>query len=116
MRVTVDLVIFSIGPGRQLQALLIERKYPPFEGNWALPGGFVLPEESLEEAARRELEEETGVTDVYLEQLFTFGDVGRDPRGRVITVAWFALIAADRRLHATTDASRAAWFSVSELP
>ena len=84
---------------------------------WAIPGGFVRTEESLESAAMRELLEETGVKNVYLEQLYTFGDPFRDPRTRVITVAYFALIPAEStKLQASTDASDAQWYSVKELP
>lgn len=108
--VTVDLVIFTLRQ-EQLQVLLVKRKHWPFEGMWALPGGFVHMDESLEEAARRELEEETGVRDVYLEQLYTFGDPDRDPRTRVITVAYFALVSSDRlKLRAATDAADVDWF------
>jgi len=114
--VTVDVVIFTIRDG-VLQALLVQRAIPPFEGRYAIPGGFVLEDEPLEDAARRELEEETGVRNVYLEQLYTFGDPGRDPRGRVITVAYFALIASDPvTLAASGDAAEAGWFPVSDLP
>jgi 8-oxo-dGTP diphosphatase len=114
--VTVDVIIFTLR-GDDLQALLVRRKHPPFEGMWAIPGGFVGIEESLEEAALRELEEETGVRDVYLEQLYTFGEVDRDPRGRVITVAYFALVPADAvHPHAGDDASEARWWSVYDLP
>src|ERR671926_1307014 len=103
--VTVDVVIFTL-QNRELHVLLVKRKHWPHEGRWALPGGFVNMDESLEQAARRELEEETGVRDIYMEQLYTFGDPKRDPRTRVITVAYFALIAADNReLRATADAS-----------
>ena len=91
--VTADVIIFTLR-NDDLQALLIKRKHPPFKEMWAIPGGFVSIDESLEEAALRELEEETGVRDVYLEQLYTFGDIGRDPRGRVVTVAYFALVPA----------------------
>jgi 8-oxo-dGTP diphosphatase len=115
VRLTVDLVIFTIRD-EKLQALLIQRAIPPFEGRWALPGGFVLTDESLESAARRELEEETGVSDVFLEQLYTFGDPGRDPRARVVTVAYYALIASDRALRAGTDASAARWWPVEAHP
>jgi 8-oxo-dGTP diphosphatase len=111
---TVDCVVFGFDEG-DLKVLLIQRAIPPFEGKWALPGGFVLPEEGLEDAARRELEEETGVGRVYLEQLFTFGDPGRDPRGRVVSVAYYALVKlSDHRIRAATDARNAAWFPVSE--
>jgi len=114
--VTVDLVIFTVRD-RMLKLLLIERGEPPFQGSWALPGGFVRKDESLDDSARRELLEETGVRDIYLEQLYTFGDPGRDPRTRVITVAYFAIIASDRQmLHASADAADAGWFSVTDLP
>jgi 8-oxo-dGTP diphosphatase len=114
--VAVDLVIFTVRD-RALKLLLIERGEPPFEGMWALPGGFVREHESLEASARRELEEETGVGGIYLEQLFTFGDPDRDPRARVITVAYFAIIASDQTvLHASADAADAGWFAVSDLP
>jgi 8-oxo-dGTP diphosphatase len=114
-RVTVDLVLFTIRDGA-LQVLLVRRKYPPFKERWALPGGFVLAREALDQAALRELREETGVTDVYLEQLYSFGAPDRDPRGRVITVAYFALVSPDRPLRASTDASDAKWFAMSDLP
>jgi 8-oxo-dGTP diphosphatase len=112
--VAVDLVIFTVRDGA-LQVLLIERGIPPFKGQWALPGGFVLDRESLEDAARRELQEETGVKDVYLEQLYTFGDADRDPRGRVISVAYFALT-PPAPLQASTDAANAAWHPVARPP
>ena len=116
VQVTVDLVIFTIREQR-LHVLLIERAVPPFAGRWALPGGFIREGETLEHAALRELQEETGVRDVYLEQLFTFGDPGRDPRGRVVTVAYYALIAADQApLVATTDARAARWWPVANHP
>jgi 8-oxo-dGTP diphosphatase len=114
--VTVDLVIFTVRDGK-LKLLLVERGEPPYEGMWALPGGFVRPNESLEETARRELAEETGVRDIYLEQLYTFGEPGRDPRARIVTVAYFAIIAADRQmLRASADAADADWFAISRLP
>ena len=116
--VTVDVVIFSI-LDEQLKVLLIKRKGWPFEGMWAIPGGFVKMDESLEAAAYRELAEETNVTrdQVYIEQLFTFGNPDRDPRTRVITVAYFALVAADQLdPQAADDAEDVAWFSVYDLP
>lgn len=115
MRVAVDIVIFTIQSGA-LKVLLIKRAAPPFAGRFAIPGGFVHEDESLEEAALRELREETGVSDVYLEQLYSFGDPDRDPRGRIITVAYFALISAGRSLQAGTDAAEANWWSMDRLP
>lgn len=116
IQVAVDLVIFTLLQ-KALHVLLVKRRSPPFAGMWALPGGFVQPEESLEEAARRELYEECGVEEVYLEQLYTFGDPGRDPRGRVITVAYFALVPAERQaLRAADDALDAAWFPAYSPP
>jgi len=114
--VTVDVVILTVRD-RRLEVLLIKRRHWPNEGMWAIPGGFVNPDESLEEAARRELEEETGVRDVYLEQLYTFGDPGRDPRGRVITVVYYALIRAEElRVRAADDAADAGWFPAYHVP
>ena len=116
VRVTVDIVIFTIHDDA-LQALLVRRGIPPFEGAWAIPGGFVLPSESLDDAARRELQEETGVEDVWLEQLYTFGEPGRDSRGRVITVAYYALISPDRAPPlAGSDAADARWWPATRLP
>ena len=114
--VTVDVVIFSLSEG-QLRVLLVQRKSPPFVGDWAIPGGFVRLTESLEDAANRKLSEETGLTDVYTEQLFTFGDVNRDPRTRVMTVAYFALVPHSAiELHPGTHESATAWFVVNKLP
>lgn len=114
-RLAVDVVIFSLR-NRALQVLLIRRRYPPFKGRWAIPGGFVHVDESLEQAARRELEEETGVRDVYLEQLYTFGEPQRDPRGRVISVAYVALVPAAVTAQAGDDAAQAGWHPVQALP
>jgi 8-oxo-dGTP diphosphatase len=114
--VTVDVVIFTLR-NRELHVLLIKRRRWPFEGCWALPGGFIEMDESLEDAARRELEEETGVRDVYLEQLYTFGNPGRDPRTRVISVTYFALVQSDRQvLRASEETSDVRWFPVGDLP
>lgn len=113
---TVDCVVFGFD-GEGLKLLLIERGLEPFKGRWALPGGFVGVEEELEDAARRELKEETGITAVVLEQFQTFGAVNRDPRERVVTVAYFALTRLeDHRPHAATDARQAVWFNCGELP
>ena len=113
---TVDCVVFGLDDA-DLKVLLIQRDLPPHEGSWALPGGFVRPDESVEDAARRELREETGLADVFLEQLYTFGEVDRDPRGRVVTVAHYALVKlSEQRVKAATDARDAAWFAVTDLP
>lgn len=114
--VTVDVVIFTLIE-RELHVLLVQRRRWPYEGYWAIPGGFINMDESLEQAARRELEEETGVRDVYLEQLYTFGDVGRDPRTRVISVAYIALVRADaQKIRASDESTAVRWFAVRELP
>jgi 8-oxo-dGTP diphosphatase len=113
---TVDCVVFGFDEG-DLKVLLIERDLAPFRGKWALPGGFVRVDETLEQAALRELQEETGVAKVYLEQLYTFGELERDPRERVVSVAYYALVKlSDHRIQAATDAASAAWFPVAETP
>ena len=113
---TVDCVVFGMDD-QDLKVLLIERDLPPFEGEWALPGGFVHVDETLDEAARRELCEETGLMKVFLEQLYTFSALDRDPRERVISVAYYALVnLVDHRVQAATDAREAAWFSVDDVP
>ena len=115
-RVAVDVVIFTIQNSR-LQVLLVQRAIPPFKGQWAIPGGFVLEKESLEIAARRELLEEAGVRDIYLEQLFSWGDPDRDPRGRVISVSYFALVSEERSaVRAGSDAAEAGWFPAHRPP
>jgi len=114
--VTTDIVIFTIRQD-ELKVLLVKRANTPFQGEWALPGGFVALDESLEEGARRELQEETGVAGVYLEQLYTFGKPDRDPRERVITVAYYALIPTDEvEIRAATDAEGVSWYGMEELP
>jgi 8-oxo-dGTP diphosphatase len=119
--VTVDVCICRFHAG-EIQVLLIQRKHPPFRNHWAIPGGFVQIEaaEGLEATAARELEEETGLRDVYLEQLKSYGDPGRDPRMRVITVAYFALLRnsalAAQSIQAADDAKEAAWFSLRKPP
>ena len=115
----VDCVVFGLDDEGLLKVMLVRRDLPPFKGKWALPGGFVRVEESLDDAARRELREETGLRldDVYLEQLYTFGDVRRDPRERVVSVAYYALVnLAGRPVASGTDAADAAWFAVGDLP
>lgn len=117
IRVTVDTVALAIQQN-SLEVLLVKRKFEPFKNTWALPGGFVDErDETIEQAAARELLEETNVGDVYLEQLYTFGDKGRDPRGRTITVAYLALLRQEElALKASSDASGVAWWPVLELP
>ena len=114
--VTADVVLFTLRD-QDLQVLLVKRGRWPYEGYWAIPGGFARMDESLEAAAKRELNEEAGVSDVYLEQLYTFGDPGRDPRTRVITVAYMAVVSADQIApQAGSDAAEARWWSMSDLP
>ena len=113
--VTVDIVIFTLREG-DLQVLLVKRKHPPYAGRWAIPGGYVNADESLEDAAARELYEETHVQGMHIEQLFTFGEPLRDPRGRVVTVAYFALVPAPVMVEAGDDAAEAQWKSIAHLP
>ena len=113
---TVDCVVFGLDE-EDLKVLLIQRDLEPYAGRWALPGGFVHLDETLDEAARRELQEETGLQRVFLEQLYTFGDLQRDPRERVVTVAYYALVRlSDHQVRAATDARNAAWFGIEDLP
>src|SRR5436190_4797223 len=113
---TVDCVVFGFDEG-ELKILLIERGLPPFKGKWALPGGFVRLDETVDEAAHRELLEETGLRNVFLEQLYTFGAVKRDPRERVVSVAYYALVKlVEHPAVGATDASDARWFPVAETP
>jgi 8-oxo-dGTP diphosphatase len=114
--VTVDLVIFTVDD-KKLKVLLVRRANEPFEGYWSIPGGFLKKGESLEEAASRVMEEKTGVREVYLEQLYTFGRPDRDPRARIITVTYFALIPWMRLIHpGSRKISDLAWFSVDDVP
>ncbi len=114
--VTTDCIIFGFDEG-ELKLLLIERGIEPFKGKWAFPGGFVQMDESTEDGARRELFEETGLKNVFIEQLYTFSDVDRDPRGRVITVSYFALVKlSDYKVKAGDDAKKAEWFPISKVP
>jgi 8-oxo-dGTP diphosphatase len=116
LTMTTDIVIFTIHDER-LEILLIQRGNPPYQGTWALPGGLVEEDEDLDVCAHRELEEETKITDVSLEQLHTFGATHRDPRGRLVTVAYYTLVRPDR-LHpaASSDAANVRWFTVEALP
>lgn len=114
--VTTDIVVFTIRHSK-LSLLLIRRKCAPYKGKWALPGGFVGIEEDILDCAKRELAEETGVSGVYLEQLYTFGQPKRDPRERIISVAYYALIPSDRiQLRAATDAEAVDWYPMDEIP
>jgi 8-oxo-dGTP diphosphatase len=116
IKVAVDAVVFGYEAGL-LKVLLIRRKRAPQKTSWALPGGFVLDHENLEEALHRELREETNVSINYYEQLYTYGDPKRDRRFRVVSVAYYALVRPDQfELAASTDADEAAWFEISCLP
>ena len=113
---TVDCVIFC-KENNEAKVLLIQRDKPPFEGQWALPGGFVDIDETLEIAAKRELEEETGLVNVELEQLYTFGAIDRDPRGRTVSVVYYGFADAKQsKIKASSDARRVKWFSINKLP
>lgn len=113
---TTDCVVFGLDD-EDLKILLIQRALPPFENEWALPGGFIRVGEDIDTCARRELEEETGLKNIYLEQLVTIGTPDRDPREHVVTVAYFALVnLIEHPPTAATDARNAAWFSFDDLP
>ena len=118
MKVAVDAIVFGYSKEDGVSVLLIQRKYEPYKNAWAIPGGFVLDDESLEEAVRRELIEETGVKLNYVEQLFTFGDPKRDPRQRIIAVAYLGLVKTSQfqELKASTDAEDAKWFNIKRIP
>jgi 8-oxo-dGTP diphosphatase len=114
--VTTDCIIFGFDAG-ELKVLLIERGIEPFKGKWAIPGGFLNQDESSENCAKRELFEETGLKDLFMEQLYTFSDPGRDPRGHTVTVAYFALVKlSDYIVKAGDDAQNAQWFPISQVP
>lgn len=112
--VTTDCVIFGFD-GSRLKVLLIERGIEPYKGMWAFPGGFLNMEESAEEGALRELQEETGLTGAYIEQFHTFTDPKRDPRERVITIAYYALVRI-QDVKGGDDAAKAQWFALDEIP
>jgi len=113
---TVDNIILSY-EDKQIKVLLIQRKHDPFKGEWALPGGPVSINESLEEAAQRHLKDQSGIEDAYIEQFYTFGAVDRDPRGRSVSVTYYALINSnDMTLDPGREALSAAWFNIYELP
>ncbi len=113
---TTDCITFGFDAG-ELKILLIERGLEPFKGKWAIPGGFLNMNENADDCAKRELYEETGLQDVFMEQLYTFSDAGRDPRGRVVTIAYYALIKlSDYTVTAGDDAKNAQWFSISQIP
>jgi 8-oxo-dGTP diphosphatase len=114
--VAVDVVMFTLLE-HDLKVLLVRRDHSPFDGMWAIPGGLINQRESLETAARRIMEEKTGVRDVFLEQLYTFGDIDRDPRTRVISVTYFALVSPDSVQEQTgTETTEAVWTSMYNLP
>jgi len=114
--VTVDAVVFTFS-GDEIKVLLINRKNEPFKGKWAVPGGFVDINEELEDAVARELAEETGLRGVQLEQMHTFGTVGRDPRGRQISIAFMGIATKGQdKIKAGDDAAKAQWFDIEDLP
>jgi 8-oxo-dGTP diphosphatase len=110
-----DIAVFGFSAGK-MKLLLVNRKNEPFKGKWALPGGFVDIDEELENAAARELAEETGLAGVQLEQIHTFGNIGRDPRGRVITVTFMGIAEGRNKPKAGNDAAKARWFDIEKLP
>lgn len=113
--ITADCAVFGFD-GRKLYVLLIERGVEPYRGQWALPGGFMHIEEDIEHCAVRELREETGLTNVYLSQFHTFSSVNRDPRERVVTIAFLALVRKSDLIKAGDDAAKAVWFEMDNLP
>lgn len=117
IKVAVDAVVFGYTSKEGLSILLIKRNIQPFKNTWALPGGLVGNNETLEDAVQRELKEETGVNINYLEQLYTFGQPGRDPRNRAISITYYGLVKPDVfELHADTDAGDVAWFNIKKMP
>jgi len=117
IRVAVDAVVFGYESKKNLSVLLIKRGVEPFKNSWALPGGLVKEDESLEQAVKRELKEETSVKIDYLEQLYTFGKPKRDPRNRVVSISYFALVRPNHfKIQADTDADEVQWFPVDDIP
>jgi 8-oxo-dGTP diphosphatase len=117
IKVAVDAVVFGYTSKEGLSVLLIKRNIDPFKNNWALPGGLVGNNESLEDAIQRELKEETGISINYLEQLYSFGKPGRDPRNRVISITYYGLVKPEAfEVQAATDAAEAAWFNIKKIP
>jgi len=117
IKVAVDAVVFGYFDEKDLQVLLIKRNIEPFKNGWALPGGLVMDDENLDDAVKRELYEEAGIKPDFLEQLFTFGNVGRDPRNRVVSIAYLSLVNPSyHELFADSDADDAQWFGVNQLP
>ncbi len=113
---TTDCVLFGFD-GEEMQLLLTKREKEPFQNKWALPGGFVFPEETTEDCARRVLLEKTGISEVFVEQLYTFSAVDRDPRERIVSVAYYALVNRQSyQLIAGRDTLEAEWFALSQLP
>ncbi|QEC79450.1 NUDIX hydrolase [Mucilaginibacter ginsenosidivorax] len=117
IKVAVDAVVFGYTSKEGLSVLLIKRNIDPFKDTWALPGGLVGNDESLEDAVQRELKEETGVSINYLEQLYSFGQPGRDPRNRVISITYYGLVKPDAfQIEAATDAAEVEWFNIKRIP
>ena len=113
--VTADCVIFGFDGSNKMKVLLIQRGNDPYKGKWAFPGGFMNIDETTEQCARRELEEETGLKDIAVEQFYTFSDVNRDPRERILSVAHYAIIRLSD-VKGSDDAAKAQWFSIDEIP
>ena len=115
--VTVDAVVFTTLASKP-SLLLIKRKKEPYKDKWAIPGGFIEMDEELEDAVVRELKEETGLSGVHLEQMHTFGTIGRDPRGRMITVVYMGVVVDEQnaKIKAGDDAAQAKWFDIDNLP
>lgn len=117
IKVAVDAVVFGYESKKNLSVLLIKRGVEPYKNSWALPGGLVMDDESLEQAVTRELKEETGVKIDYLEQLYSFGQPGRDPRNRVVSISYFGMVRPNQfTIQADTDADEVQWFPIDKLP